>query len=118
MSNPEITEAPEETPYMGMTEEEKGIQFAQDEERRAVMRVMFASVFGEEEVMKDDVKRTLDMMGIEEDDMSDLQDIGDAMMENLEAARRTKRWRPSCTRRPIGTLKLGRRDVVELCVVL
>ena len=86
MSNPEITEAPEETPYMGMTEEEKGIQFAQDEERRAVMRVMFASVFGEEEVMKDDVKRTLDMMGIEEDDMSDLQDIGDAMMENLEAA--------------------------------
>ena len=86
MSNPDITEAPEETPYMGMTEEEKGIQFAQDEERRAVMRVMFASVFGEEEVMKDDVKRTLDMMGIEEDDMSDLQDIGDAMMENIEAA--------------------------------
>ena len=38
------------------------------------------------EEIKDDVKQTLEMLGIHEDEMADLQDIGDAMMENLEAA--------------------------------
>jgi hypothetical protein len=43
-------------------------------------------VFDDGEEIKDDVKQTLEMLGIDEDEMADLQDIGDAMMEDLEAA--------------------------------
>lgn len=94
MSNPvsEITSDPahseeeqeEEEEYVGMTKEQ--MHFGVHEERRAVMRVMFASVFDDGEEIKDDVKQTLEMLGIDEDEMADLQDIGDAMMEDLEAA--------------------------------
>ena len=94
MSNPisEITSDPahseeeqkEEEEYVGMTKEE--MHFGVHEERRAVMRVMFASVFDVVLDLLADVKQTLEMLGIHEDEMADLQDIGDAMMENLEAA--------------------------------
>ena len=69
---------------MGMTKEQ--MHFVVHENRRAVMRVMFASVFDDGEEIKDDVKETLEMLRIDEDEMADLQDIGDAMMEDLEAA--------------------------------
>ena len=48
-------------------------------------RVMFASVFDDGEEIRT-TSRNPQMLGIDEDEMADLQDIGDAMMEDLEAA--------------------------------